>query len=58
MVVSDPGHRQGRAHGQRGSTSLAKAGIEAQLFDGVHENPTTDDVEAGASRLPDAISPS
>ncbi len=34
---------------RRGLDALAKAGIEAHLFDGVEENPTTDDVEAGAA---------
>ena len=27
--------------------ALERAGIETHLFDGVHENPTTDDVAAG-----------
>ncbi len=47
LVVSDPGIVQA-GHAQRGLDALAKAGIEAHLFDGVEENPTTDDVEAGA----------
>jgi alcohol dehydrogenase len=34
-------------HTQRGLDSLKRAGVETHLFDGVHENPTTDDVEAG-----------
>jgi alcohol dehydrogenase len=48
LVVSDPGIVQA-GHAQRGLDALAKAGIEAHLFDGVEENPTTDDVEAGAA---------
>ena len=48
LVVSDPGIvRVG--HTTRGLESLAKAGIEAQLYDGVEENPTTDNVDAGAA---------
>jgi alcohol dehydrogenase len=31
----------------RGMEALQRAGIEAHLFEGVHENPTTDDVAAG-----------
>jgi alcohol dehydrogenase len=46
MVASDPGIvRSG--HTQRGVASLLKAGVEARVFDGVQENPTTDNVEAG-----------
>jgi alcohol dehydrogenase len=48
LVVSDPGIVQ-VGHAQRGLDSLRKAGIEAHLFDGVEENPTTDDVDAGAA---------
>ena len=48
LVVSDPGIvRVG--HVERGLDALRKAGIETQLFDGVAENPTTDNVEAGAA---------
>ena len=32
---------------QRGLAALEKANIEAHVFDGAHENPTTDDVQAG-----------
>ncbi len=46
LVVSDPGI-VAAGHTQRGLDSLAKAGIAAHLFDGVAENPTTDNVEAG-----------
>lgn len=46
LVVSDPGI-VGAGHAQRGISSLEKAGIETFLFDDVHENPSTDDVERG-----------
>jgi alcohol dehydrogenase len=48
LVVSDPGIVK-VGHAERGLESLAKAGIEAQLYDGVEENPTTDNVDAGAA---------
>ncbi len=48
LVVSDPGIVK-VGHTARGLESLAKAGIEAQLFDGVEENPTTENVDAGAA---------
>jgi alcohol dehydrogenase len=47
MVVSDPGV-VAAGHTQRGIDSLRSAGIETYLFEGTHENPTTDDVEGGA----------
>jgi alcohol dehydrogenase len=46
LVVSDPGI-VAAGHSERGLESLRQAGIEPFLFDGVHENPTTDDVDAG-----------
>jgi len=46
LVVSDPGVFAA-GHTRRGITSLKNAGIETFLFSGVHENPSTDDVEAG-----------
>lgn len=46
MVVSDPGVIAA-GHTGRGVDSLTAAGLEIQLFDGVQENPTTDNVEAG-----------
>jgi alcohol dehydrogenase len=46
LVVSDPGVIAA-GHTARGMEALQRAGIEAHLFDGVHENPTTDDVAAG-----------
>jgi alcohol dehydrogenase len=48
LVVSDPGI-VAAGHVARGLAALARAGIEAQLFDGVEENPTTTHVEAGAA---------
>ena len=44
LVVSDSGVI-GAGHTARGLAALERAGIEAHLFDGVHENPTTDDVD-------------
>jgi len=46
LVISDPGI-VAAGHAERGLAALARAGIEAQLFDGVGENPTTEHVEAG-----------
>jgi alcohol dehydrogenase len=46
LVVSDPGIIQA-GHTQRGLDALKRAGIEAHLFDGVEENPTTANVAAG-----------
>ena len=46
LVVSDPGIIQ-VGHTQQGIDSLQAAGIETHLFEGVHENPSTDDVERG-----------
>jgi len=46
LVVTDPGI-VAAGHTARGIASLEAAGLSATLFDGVHENPTTDDVEAG-----------
>jgi alcohol dehydrogenase len=46
LVISDPGVIAA-GHTERGLAALARAGIEAHLFDGVHENPTTDDVADG-----------
>jgi alcohol dehydrogenase len=52
LLVSDPGIVRA-GHVERGLSSLARAGIEAQLFDGVEENPTTTTVEAGANAAAD-----
>ncbi|MEX2174135.1 MAG: iron-containing alcohol dehydrogenase [Pirellulaceae bacterium] len=46
LVVSDPGVIAA-GHTARGIAALERAGIKTQLFEGVHENPTTDDVAAG-----------
>ena len=46
LVISDPGI-VAAGHSQRGIEALERAGIETHMFDEVHENPTTDDVEAG-----------
>jgi len=46
LVVSDPGV-VAAGHVERGMQSLQRAGIQAFLFSGVAENPTTDHVEAG-----------
>jgi alcohol dehydrogenase class IV len=48
LLVSDPGI-VAVGHAERGLASLRKAGIECQLFDGVEENPTTANVEAGVA---------
>lgn len=46
LVVSDPGI-VAAGHADRGIAALKRAGIETYLFDGVAENPTTDNVDAG-----------
>ena len=46
LVVSDPGI-VACGHTQRGIDSLQAAGIQTVLFDGVEENPTTDNIQAG-----------
>jgi len=46
ILVSDRGIIAA-GHAERGLTALRKAGIDVCLFDGVEENPTTDNVEAG-----------
>ena len=46
LVVSDPGV-VAAGHAARGIASLEASNLEATLFEGVHENPTTEDVEAG-----------
>ena len=48
LVVSDPGVIA-VGHAERGVDALRKAGIETVLFEGVHENPTTDDVDRGVA---------
>ncbi len=46
LVVSDPGVIAA-GHTGRGLESLAAADLETSLFDGVQENPTTENVAAG-----------
>ena len=46
LVVSDPGIVEA-GHVERGLVALKNANIETHLFGGAHENPTTDDIEAG-----------
>jgi len=46
LVVSDPGIEE-VGHTQRGVEQLRVAGIETHVFDGVQENPTTDNVRRG-----------
>jgi alcohol dehydrogenase len=46
LVVSDPGIIS-VGHTQRGVDALKAAGIEVHVFDGVKENPTTENVEQG-----------
>jgi len=46
LVVSDPGVITA-GHTARGIASLVQAGIETHLYGAVHENPNTDDVDAG-----------
>jgi len=58
LVVSDPGIEE-VGHTQRGVESLAAAGLETLIFDGLQENPTTNNVEQGRAVAeefqPDAI---
>ncbi|MCG3178549.1 MAG: Alcohol dehydrogenase 2 [Phycisphaerae bacterium] len=58
LLVTDPGLRDS-GHVGRALAALAGAGLAAEVFDGVHENPTGDDVSAGAefarSRRPGLI---
>ena len=46
LLVTDPGI-MAAGHVDRALTALKKANIETFLFDGAHENPTTDDIDAG-----------
>ncbi len=48
LVVSDPGVIAA-GHAARGIATLERAGLVASLFRGVHENPTTADVEVGVA---------
>ena len=49
LVVSDPGV-VAAGHTARGIASLEHSGLATSLFDQVHPNPTTDDVEACHAR--------
>lgn len=46
MLVTDHGLRA-VGHPERATKSLESAGLTVQIFDDVHENPTTKDVDAG-----------
>ena len=46
LMVSDPGVIAA-GHTARAVASLTSAKVEVAVFDGVHENPSTEDVEAG-----------
>jgi alcohol dehydrogenase len=46
LLVTDHG-LEDAGHPQRGIAALESAGIAVSIFDEVHPNPTTDDVEAG-----------
>ncbi len=48
LVVSDPGVVSA-GHTGRGVEALRRAGIEVHVFNGLHENPTTDEVDAGVA---------
>jgi alcohol dehydrogenase len=48
LVVSDPG-LVAAGHAEHGLAALRRAGIETRLFDNVHPNPTTADVDAGVA---------
>jgi len=46
LLITDPGIEDA-GHARRALESLAAAGIETEVFDGVEENPTSEHVEAG-----------
>ena len=46
LVVSDRGIIEA-GHAERGMDAIRAAGLEPHLFNGVHQNPTTKDVETG-----------
>jgi alcohol dehydrogenase len=46
LLVTDRG-LESAGHPQRGIGALESAGLEVTVFDDVHENPTTDDVDSG-----------
>jgi alcohol dehydrogenase len=48
LVISDPGVIAA-GHTRRGMNALRSAGVDTALFEGVHENPTTVDVDRGVA---------
>ena len=48
LMISDPGVIAA-GHVERGLAALRRAGIETHIFDGVRENPTTEEVDAGVA---------
>ncbi len=48
LLVTDPGIVKA-GYADRAKDSLEKAGVDVFLFDGTHENPTTDNVAAGVT---------
>lgn len=46
LVVSDPGIEE-VGHTQRGADALRSEGLDILVFDGVQENPTTENVDSG-----------
>ncbi|MSR56679.1 MAG: iron-containing alcohol dehydrogenase [Planctomycetaceae bacterium] len=53
LLVTDHG-LEGAGHPQRGIAALESAGVAVTLFDEVHQNPTTDDVDRGLAVARDA----
>ena len=53
LVVTDPGIIAA-GHVERGAESLRRAGLNVTVFDGAHENPTTEHVDAGVAVAKDA----
>ena len=47
-MLTDPGLRS-TGHPERGAASLREAGVEVDLFDGVRENPSDEDVADGVA---------
>ncbi|MDX1565061.1 MAG: iron-containing alcohol dehydrogenase, partial [Phycisphaeraceae bacterium] len=45
LLVTDP-HIVEAGHADRGRAAIESAGLEVAVFDGVRENPTTEDVDA------------
>ncbi len=53
LVVTDPGIERA-GHADRAITALESAGVDARVFDGVRENPTTRHVGAGVEAAREA----